>query len=178
MSADSGAGLDRRKSRAFARQASADYETFRLLSLQRDKVPECHRLQFLQMACEKLCKAHEFRSTRPRADLERSHQVIEHFLPTIARQLVNRSGRRPRNSAGLMADVRRLARAIEQLTPSVVKAGTMAANCEYPWVLGDAVLSPLDYPFPLLDLLNRPSGVAFVTKLLPDAIRALLPDPK
>ena len=40
----------------FARQAQADFQTFE--RLQAMPVPECHKLQFLQMACEKLVKAH------------------------------------------------------------------------------------------------------------------------
>lgn len=47
--------------RAFAVQARADLETREFLrSMDAGKIPECHRLQFLQMACEKLVKAHMF----------------------------------------------------------------------------------------------------------------------
>jgi hypothetical protein len=42
--------------RGYARQAQADFQTFE--KLQAMPVPECHKLQFLQMACEKLVKAH------------------------------------------------------------------------------------------------------------------------
>jgi hypothetical protein len=43
--------------KAFARQARADFETWdRLQGIA--ETPECHRLLFLQMACEKLTKAH------------------------------------------------------------------------------------------------------------------------
>ena len=41
----------------YARQADADFTTWTLLQ-GNTSVPECHRLLFLQMACEKLCKAH------------------------------------------------------------------------------------------------------------------------
>ena len=40
----------------YARQAAADFETFEFM--QGQPVPECHKLQFLQMACEKLVKAY------------------------------------------------------------------------------------------------------------------------
>ena len=44
---------------AYARQAEADLNTYEALTRiqARDKIPECHVLQFLQMACEKLVKA-------------------------------------------------------------------------------------------------------------------------
>ena len=40
----------------YARQADADFKTFE--AVQDLSIPECHRLLFLQMACEKLVKAH------------------------------------------------------------------------------------------------------------------------
>ena len=40
----------------YARQAQADFQTFE--KFQAMTVPECHKLQFLQMACEKLVNAH------------------------------------------------------------------------------------------------------------------------
>ena len=40
----------------YARQSQADFQTFE--KLQPMSVPECHKLQFLQMACEKLVKSH------------------------------------------------------------------------------------------------------------------------
>ncbi len=47
---------------AYARQADADFCTFQLL--QTLSVPECHRLQFLQMACS----GHSFRRTLRRGN--------------------------------------------------------------------------------------------------------------
>ncbi len=41
---------------AYARQADADFNTFE--AIQDLSIPSCHKLQFLQMACEKLVKAH------------------------------------------------------------------------------------------------------------------------
>ncbi len=40
----------------YARQADADFKTF--AALQPQPIPQCHQLQFLQMACAKLVKAH------------------------------------------------------------------------------------------------------------------------
>jgi len=43
-------------SRAFIRQAQSDYLVFELLS--KEPLPGCHRLHYLQMWLEKLCKAY------------------------------------------------------------------------------------------------------------------------
>jgi hypothetical protein len=42
---------------AFLKQACSDYVILKSLNEQAD-VPECHRLHYLQMACEKLAKYH------------------------------------------------------------------------------------------------------------------------
>lgn len=78
--------------RAFYRQAQADFETFKRLS-EIDSIPLCHRLQFLQMACEKLSKAYLFRSIKADPDkLMSSHAYVGTTLPQIAREIFNRSG--------------------------------------------------------------------------------------
>jgi len=46
----------------FARQADADFRAWELYELHPEALAErCHKLLFLQMACEKLCKAHMIR---------------------------------------------------------------------------------------------------------------------
>ena len=71
-------------SKAFGRQAAADFKMFKLLQAQ--PVPECHKLQFLQMACEKLVKAHLCGSGTPLASLHISHAYISGSLPVVLRQ--------------------------------------------------------------------------------------------
>src|SRR5260370_18276396 len=69
----------------YARQADADFKTFeRLTPL---FVPDCHKLQFLQMACEKLVKAHLCASGHDPATLQRSHAFIRAHLVTVLRQV-------------------------------------------------------------------------------------------
>jgi hypothetical protein len=51
----------------YARQSQADFQTFE--KLQPMSVPECHKLQFLQMACEKLVKSHLCAGKSDPADL-------------------------------------------------------------------------------------------------------------
>jgi len=46
----------------FARQADADFKTFG--TVQDLPIPACHRLLFLQMACEKLVKSHLYAQGR------------------------------------------------------------------------------------------------------------------
>ena len=59
---------------AYARQASADLDTYEFM--QDGPVPECHKLQFLQMACEKLVKAHLCGTGTPPASLQASHGYV------------------------------------------------------------------------------------------------------
>lgn len=70
---------------AYARQADADFQTFQ--KLQDLPVPDCHRLLFLQMACEKLVKAHLCGpvGTDPVA-VQTSHAYIAGTLPVVLRQ--------------------------------------------------------------------------------------------
>ncbi len=79
---------------AYARQAGADFETFRQLQKFDDWVfPRCHKLHFLQMACEKLCKAHLCGQDAPLENLQASHRYVAKPLPTIVRNvLAKRSG--------------------------------------------------------------------------------------
>ncbi len=60
--------------RAYARQADIDFKAWELLEKHPEAVgAECHRLLFLQMACEKLCKAHLIRGGTPPESLQASH---------------------------------------------------------------------------------------------------------
>ena len=61
-------------SKGYARQADADLRTFE--ALQSSPLPECHKLQFLQMACEKLVKAHLCGKGTDPASLQKSHNYV------------------------------------------------------------------------------------------------------
>ena len=51
---------------AYAQQAKADFRAWELYEQHPEAVvAECHQLLFLQMACEKLCKAHLIQSGTP-----------------------------------------------------------------------------------------------------------------
>ena len=68
----------------YARQAQADFATFETLQVM--PVPECHKLQFLQMACEKLVKAHLCSEGSDPANLQASHAYVARTLPVVLRQ--------------------------------------------------------------------------------------------
>lgn len=116
-------------------------------------MPACQQLHFLQMACEKICKAHLCGEGTDPAALAASHAYIAKTLPVIARQQLG-----PQKDNWLMPALRKLARQIELLAPAVKAGGSVPANCEYPWEgpAGD-VLVPAEYNFQL-DLLFEPAG--------------------
>ena len=74
--------------RAFARQAWADFDMWHRLENEREgfgewKVSECHKYHFLQMACEKLCKAYLCASGTDPHRLQSSHAYIAKPLPPM-----------------------------------------------------------------------------------------------
>ena len=73
--------------KVYARQADADFKTWAALQ-GNVAVAECHKLLFLQMACEQLCKAHLIKGgTSPEA-LQTSHGYVANPLPVIIRQQI------------------------------------------------------------------------------------------
>ena len=69
----------------YARQAGADFATY--LELQgNSSIPQCHKLQFLQMACEKLVKAHLIAGGTDPKTLQTSHAYVAGTLPVVIRQ--------------------------------------------------------------------------------------------
>ena len=121
-------------SRAYARQAQADLDAREVLL--GATVPACQHLHFLQMACEKISKAHRCLGGANPEALRHSHGFAAKVLPQIARELLRRSafaadlGVAPR---GLEAMVRQLARDVDLLAPAVDDDGRRPDNCEYPW---------------------------------------------
>ena len=157
---------------AYARQASADFNTFDLM--QSLDVPDCHKLQFLQMACEKLVKAHRCVTGTPAEDLQSSHVGVAVHLPRVLRQqavFLNFGGMRAKE---VLARAKALAREIELLAPSVRRGGQRPDNCEYPWEDSDGCLrSPLRWTFAPSQLIIAPSGPT-ILKLIRGAINRLI----
>ncbi|HEX4613420.1 MAG TPA: hypothetical protein VH092_34880 [Urbifossiella sp.] len=71
--------------RGYGRQAAADFARFQ--ALQSDpSVPGCHKLQFFQMACEKLVKAHLCAEGTDPAAVQTSRAYIAGKLPLVLRE--------------------------------------------------------------------------------------------
>lgn len=148
---------------AFARQADADLRAWELYQQYPEAVAaECHKLLFLQMACEKLCKAHVIRAgIHEPEDVQASHGFIEKHLPSILRQEITQGRNVPKNLRWAMSQIRRLCGEIEILNPAMTRDNRRPDNCEYPWQSGENVLSPLDHEFAPTQLLLAPFGRTF-----------------
>ncbi len=153
--------------KAFARQADADFRAYELYQKWPDAVAaECHKLLFLQMACEKLCKAHVIRAgIHTPHEVQSSHGFVQKHLPTIMRQEIANSGAFPKKASWATSTIRQLSGEIEILSPAMDRAGQRPDNCEYPWDADNKVLSPLDHQFFPTQLLTAAFGRTFL-KLL------------
>lgn len=143
---------------AYAKQALADLHARERL-LQDPRMPDCQQLHFLQMACEKLCKAYLCGQGVGPETLRSSHAYVSGTLPIIARQQFAMQSRKAQaDRTWVIRAIRVLARKIELLAPAVDYAGRYPANCEYPWVGPDGVLRvPAEYNF-AIDLLHERAG--------------------
>ena len=135
--------------RAYAKQALSDLDARETLALA--GADKCHRLHFLQMATEKVCKAH-LTSRNGHENVRKTHGYIEKNLPIIARLFYSRV-----NSANQMAmweikHIEKIAREIELLAPACDDGGTRQDNTEYPWEGPRRdVQVPCAYSFPNID---------------------------
>ena len=160
----------------YTRQADVDFRAWELYEkLPQALAAECHKLQFLQMACEKLCKAHLISNSAFPRDLQSSHAYIARGLPIVIRQQILDMRQNLNGMQGVLRHVRHLAQEIEVLNPAVDRDGRRPDNCEYPWDdSGGTLRSPLDWAFTPSQLLLVPAGRTFL-KLLRAAIDRLLP---
>jgi hypothetical protein len=159
--------------KAYARQALADFSTWQALAANAD-APTCHRLQCLQMACEKLCKARLIDTGTPPEALQSSHGYVAGPLPVFLRMQWERMGESTRANAGLLVFVRHVAAEIEVLCPAVDRDGRRPDNCEYPWEDAKHVLhSPLDWSFSVVHLLRGRLGPRFLDILQQAITRAV-----
>ena len=151
--------------RAYARQAHADFRAWQALEENEDVHP-CHRMLFLQMACEKLCKARLIGGGTPPEDLQTSHGYVAKPLPVVIRAELEFREKNLRARAGLLDFTRHLAAEIEVMNPAVDRNRQRPDNCEYPWEDAGLVLhSPLDWSFNPLHLLRERFGLTFVKVL-------------
>ena len=99
----------------YARQAEADFTTYE--EAQDFPIPECHRLLFLQMACEKLVKAHLCGIGTDPAAVQTSHAYIAKTLPVVLRQQAVHFNYAGKKAAEALKHATRLAQEIELLAP-------------------------------------------------------------
>jgi len=155
--------------RAFARQAKADFEMWDRLQDLGD-VPKCQKLHFLQMACEKLVKAHLCGTVKDPYEIQRRHAYVAKHLPVIAKYHYARRKKSLSRRDPLFRQIRQLAREIELLAPAVDDGGRRRDNCEYPWELPDGSLRvPAEHTFGNLSLLTEPVGKTLL-KIVNEAI--------
>jgi hypothetical protein len=88
--------------RAFAQQAEADFDAWNALQIylklpaRVKPIARCQKLHFLQMACEKLTKAHLLKAGSQLSNFEQSHAYIAKHLPVIVRQQMIMNGENKR----------------------------------------------------------------------------------
>lgn len=162
---------------AFMAQARSDWHAYRVLN--EAHVAMCHRLHYLQMACEKLAKAYRLRDTKaPVDDLVSKHSGFSKFVaPFFMAVLKDEYSGKDQQLRALVQRARALAREIEKLAPAIDREES-PENAEYPWERDGQVTAPCDFAFPSLEPLRQPGGRAFlnlVERALDDFERVTLP---
>jgi hypothetical protein len=99
-------------SRGYAIQAKADLAARQVL-LQAKGIPDCQQLHFLQMACEKICKAHLYNQGTITTAFQASHAYVAKVLPVIAKQHFAAD----RKYGWALTQIRQLAREIALIAP-------------------------------------------------------------
>lgn len=148
---------------AFARQAKADIDTMKKLATA--SVPQCHSLQFLQMACEKIAKASLCTTADPPA---RDHGFVAKVLPKVLFEQFSRRNTGPLHPVARLT-IKQLAAEINTLSPSQQEL-SRPDNCEYPWAdkVG-TIICPMDHDFSSADPYMKQGGTLFL-KLLHETI--------
>ena len=115
---------------AFAKQAKSDLQAYDVLCASSD-LAACHRLHYLQMACEKACKSKLIADGADIARIEESHAYIQNTMWVIARTFF---GRQSKRGTWEIDAIKKLARQIELLAPGHAarrrKCTRVLVNCE------------------------------------------------
>ena len=142
-------------SQAYARQARADWEAYQVLR-SATGLPKSQPLHFLQMACEKLCKASLCRNGVDPAFVQTSHAYVAANLPRLYDQQRQRLGHRALPPhATLRKQIKNISHEIVLLAPTVDSL-RRPDNCEYPWEDAEGnVVVPAEHSFVTLTLLTQ-----------------------
>jgi hypothetical protein len=131
--------------RAYALQALSDLRARDALAVA--GVEKCHRLHFLQMAAEKVCKAHLAMGSG-HENIRKTHAYVASVLPTIARRFYATISDENQMPNWQMDRIKRMAREIEVIAPACDAGDVREDNSEYPWLDGSGdVQIPCDYSF-------------------------------
>lgn len=142
------------QSEAFAAQAASDLDAYDVLA--DSSLPSSHRLHYLQMWLEKLCKAYLWLPDARADDLRGKHNVVDKVLPRIIGEHWRRIGFKQRPDIAL---IRQICREVDLLHPQVDDNGRRPDNVEYPWIgpTGGAEV-PARWEFPVVRRLYSNSG--------------------
>ena len=138
-------------SEAFAAQAASDLNAYNVLTV--SKLPTSHRLHYLQMWLEKLCKAYLWMPKAGAPELRTTHNVIAKVLPRLIAEHWKRVG-----ESHEMAAIRQLCREIDLLHPQVDDNARRPDNVEYPWQGRFGAEVPCRWKFPLASKLHSNPG--------------------
>ena len=141
-------------SEAFARQAASDMAAYEALCKALPPLPRCHRLHYLQMWLEKLCKSHIRGSNLPIDYF--LHGVIAKVLPRLLAQYWRDLDFEARPN---LDQISALCREIDLLHPQVNDGGRRQDNVEYPWCSAEGTFHyPARYGFPVDGRLQSQPG--------------------
>lgn len=139
---------DRDWAAAYALQALSDLKAREALIAA--GVDRCHNLHFLQMATEKVCKAH-LCEVNGESTVRKIHGYVQSVLPLLARQfggLTVTGGLK----AWQLSAIKTIGREIELLAPACDDMDTRRDNTEYPWLGADSeIYVPCRFEFPGID---------------------------
>lgn len=143
---------------AFRLQAASDLDAYE--SLVPTTVPVIHRLHYLQMWLEKLCKAYLWLPQVTAVELRVRHQVVGAVLPRLIGENWRRLTAFPRPPP--MLAIRALCREVDLLHPQVDDGGRRPDNVEYPWESGGTIHVPAAFKFELVGKLYKAPGPALL----------------
>jgi hypothetical protein len=155
-------------SKAFAEQADSDLDAYLLLAT--SNLPSSHRLHYLQMWLEKLCKAYLWMPEAGALELRDKHNVIAKVLPGLIKIHWRHIGFEQRPDT---REIRQLCREIDLLHPQVDDNNRRPDNVEYPWIGSSGIIEvPARWNFPLAGRMYSHPG-----RLLLEAATRLTRDP-
>jgi hypothetical protein len=147
---------------AYMKQGGSDFAMYQRLSAM-PEVEVCHPLHYLQMAGEKIAKAYRFRDTdTPDERLTTEHVAFSQFIESYlgSPEMKQRYAGKHEKLREIVKLARKLARAIEKLTPAGEREAS-PANAEYPWLEDGRVITPCEFAYPRPRAAARSPGRAW-----------------